>query len=67
MMNEFTLDELKMILRAVNFYLGDNAGRTVKDRLQNMIDNYCEHKNDKVICDVNGVICADCDQPLGII
>lgn len=43
-MNELTKEELHIIMRAVNFYLGENSGKQIKDKIQLIIDRYCQHE-----------------------
>lgn len=69
-MNEFTKDELKYLRKIIkldkNNYDSKYIG--VLKKIQFLIDNYCEHKNDKAVSDVDyGMVCADCDATLGFI
>lgn len=41
-MNNFTKDELEELMYAVNFVGADDG--SLRDKLQSMIDNYCEHE-----------------------
>lgn len=43
-MNDFTKLELEILKRAMNFWVGENAGKVIKGKLQSMIDKYCEHE-----------------------
>lgn len=44
MMNDFTKEELMLLKRALTHWVGENAGKIIKDKIQSMIDNYCDHK-----------------------
>ena len=56
-MNDFTKDELKIIKNAVNYYLGANAGRVIKEKLTSLIKNYCEHENkESVVLHENSIV-----------
>ncbi len=47
-MNDFTKEELERILEGVSWWLdGDTAiySESLINKIQSMIDNYCEHKN----------------------
>jgi hypothetical protein len=41
-MNEFTKDELLKIWRCVNPVIIGDAAYSLKDKLESMIDNYCD-------------------------
>jgi len=38
---------LEILKRAMNFWVGENAGNVIKGKLQSMIDNYCEPNPNK--------------------
>jgi hypothetical protein len=42
-MNDFTKEELEELRYCVTFTHGDANG--LADKIQSLIDNYCEHKN----------------------
>lgn len=46
-MNDFTIEELEILSRALKFYVGENAGREIQSKIQSMIDNYpkCDHRS----------------------
>lgn len=57
-MNDFTKEELKKIYKNLEGDASnDHAGELIVDKIQSMIDNYCEHK--KSIC---SFICEECDK-----
>lgn len=65
-MNEFTKEELEELRYCVTFAHGDDNG--LADKLQSMLDNYCEHEDTRQICDADYVeVCADCDETLGFL
>jgi hypothetical protein len=43
-MYDFTKEELEILKRALTHWVGENAGQIIKDKLQSMINNYCEHE-----------------------
>lgn len=55
-MNDFTKVELEILKRAIAYWVGENAGKVIKNKIQSMIDNYCEHEW------VNGTYCIKCDK-----
>ena len=71
-MNDFTKEELEILYKALDYCLwkvplGVDT-RPVRSKVIDMIDNYCDHKNDKAVSDVDyGMVCADCDATLGFI
>lgn len=72
-MNNFTKKELITLSLCMNDHVINTKRKLppsfykLKNKLQSMIENYCEHKNEEVIWDVNGVVCVDCNETLGII
>ena len=53
-MNDFTKEELKIILLDMDTYVEwtsslreSDSHRELRDKIQSMIDNYCEHHNDE--------------------
>lgn len=53
-MNDFTKEELEIILLDMNAYIHRTtilaespSHRTLRDKIQSMIDNYCEHQSCK--------------------
>jgi hypothetical protein len=58
-MNEFTLDELKRICQFFNIAIEDfnepDSTYELRDKIQLMIDNYCEHNNSG-----EGYNCTEC-------
>ena len=58
MSNDFTKEELVFLMRLMTNQFLDTL--PIADKIQSMIDNYCEHKNK---C-VNGakLVCEDCEK-----
>jgi len=64
--NDFTKEELKDLKRYARVYilqspLLEKKNRPLADKIQSLIDNYCEHKESKVDC--NGgisMVCVQC-------
>ena len=58
-MNKFTKEELINIYNAACYELHHGCPpielEHVKDKIQSMIDNYCEHENKQ-----NGFLCQEC-------
>lgn len=63
-MNDFTKEELKDILEGISWCLdGDNAlwSEKLVNKIQLMIDNYCEHKNTYMDSDGGiSLVCSSC-------
>ncbi len=67
-MNELTKDELQDLLFCVKDhtgYQGDSIHENLINKIQSMIDNYCEHKDKKNInncidCGVSEYRCNNC-------
>lgn len=58
-MNEFTKEELEIINSALN-QLYDLCEEKLIDKVQSLIDNYCEHEN---TCQgYSCVECTDCEE-----
>ncbi len=64
--NDFTKEELETILNWAEVY-GDFGQswvaiqlKPLMDKIQSMIDNYCEHKNCESCIDCNGCSCKAC-------
>lgn len=57
-MNDFTKEELQILWLElpVIHYL------ELKNKIQSMIDNYCEHEHLNFVGDVNGYYCKKCDK-----
>jgi hypothetical protein len=69
-MNDFTLEELKLILddmddlRFSKFYGPNNIA--LREKIISMIDSYCEHEKSKTLSDVDYVeICTKCEELTG--
>ena len=67
-MNEFTKDELELICAFFNIAIEDfkepDSTYILRDKIQSMIDNYCEHSERVATSDDNGhmlVMCGRCD------
>lgn len=68
-MNEFTKDELGQIKQCVYFEgwksEGENSNQDLLDKIQAMIDNYCDHKRGtRAIYDSGLEACRDCGEIL---
>jgi hypothetical protein len=56
-MNDFTKEELQIILLEINININRHKGlltvapsyQALKDKIESMIDNYCEHENKPII------------------
>ena len=63
-MNDFTKDELEYLEEAVKFHIEEdyqqNPALSVLDKLQSMIDNYCEHEFIVFNKEYNHVECIKC-------
>lgn len=67
-MNDFTKNELKTILWHITTKTSIKPGNDLAPKIQDMIDNYCEHEDTRQICDADYVkVCADCDETLGFL
>lgn len=75
-MNDFTKDELEICKDGIEWMLYEgamphnkveaNEWRKVKDKIQSMINNYCEHENIGSSSEVNYVyFCRNCDKITG--
>lgn len=79
LMNEFTKEELEEILLGIrHFYVAYNkgliadkdidvsSGTLIIDKLQSMIDNYCEHElyNPCMTCNLDKIYCLNCKRGL---
>ena len=67
-MNEFTKDELVMLkrlaLQHINLFRQNSDCIELFNKIQLMIDNYCEHEKTKQ-CNISGqVLCADCGEEI---
>lgn len=70
-MNEFTIEELQIILLDMNAYIHRTtilaespSHKALRDKIESMIDNYCEHHDRVSSSDDNGhlvVQCGRCD------
>lgn len=70
-MNDFTKEELENIIDGVNLLIStgscdcewNNKIKSLKIKLQSMIDNYCEHKwaNSCCNCPMESIYCEKCD------
>ena len=70
-MNDFTKEELEYLLEITDSipivnekYNGDYYVYRLQDKIQSMIDNYCEHENLEFIGDVYGYRCKKCEKQL---
>lgn len=67
-MNEFTKKELETIIDAFNFIYGAPSWRTIEgwddelqDKIQSMIDNYCEHNESGGEVEIFVDTCSKCN------
>jgi len=44
-MSDFTKDELRVLSRALTFYVGENSGKNIQDKLRSAIHSYDEPCN----------------------
>lgn len=44
-MNDFSKEELQLILKGMSQYYLEKDSLELMDKIQSMIDNYCEHEN----------------------
>jgi hypothetical protein len=63
-MNDFTKEELKEILWHLVTPKSIEPGNTIAARLQDMIENYCEH-GDAYECNSYAKFCPACDKHIG--
>jgi hypothetical protein len=59
-MNDFTKEELEILQKAMNYWAGEHAGKVIKNKIQSMIDNYCEHDCKETIFKVATTSCSKC-------
>ena len=63
-MNDFTKEELKIICQFFNIAIEDfhepDSTYELRDKIQAMIDNYCEHEN--IYTNLGLTVCPDCNQ-----
>lgn len=59
-MNDFTKEELKIILKALPLWIGKNSGGELKQKIISMIDNYCEHESTYTDYDFTPDRCKKC-------
>lgn len=65
-MNDFTKEELESILEGISWWLdGDNAlySEKIINKIQSMIDNYCEHDCKATIWQCQVTACSKCGFP----
>lgn len=70
-MNEFTKEQLSIIHLAIirdmtqfsHILKSSSSMIKLRDKLETMIDNYCDHKNQIMDCDGDiSMVCQDCGQ-----
>lgn len=67
-MNNFTKEELEWLYHEVEIIAHEfkhtrGMSIPIKEKLQSMIDNYCEHQNQSSMSDIDYVYyCRDCNQ-----
>lgn len=66
-MNHFTKEELEYIMHLCHICNSyhSSPSQNFKNKIQSMIDNYCEHKNKEMDC--NGgisLVCTDCGKTI---
>jgi hypothetical protein len=69
-MNEFTKEELQSIvssIKSLRIYTEiENWEEELLDKVQTMIDNYCEHEWENICsgCDLGVICCMKCDKAI---
>lgn len=72
-MNEFTKEELQILLLEMKIYIYKSeplkAAKSyveLKDKLESMVDNYCEHEweNTCCQCSMDKIYCHKCDRTI---
>jgi hypothetical protein len=68
-MNDFTKEELKELLDAIRWKLGEGQADSLtfplEAKLKSMIDNYCEHELVRIDYDCNPDRCVTCQEIVG--
>ena len=65
-MNDFTKEELEYMADCIEgeikYYGADHVGHAARDKLQSMIDNYCEHEWKLTFSGsiIKGIYCQKC-------
>ncbi len=70
-MNDFTKEELETLISTINsvrIYTGiDNWDEELFNKLQSMIENYCEHEWENICCQctLDKIYCHKCNKDMG--
>ena len=65
MMNDFTKEELKFISDLLTYQSSENMNEELRDKVDSMIDNYCEHEPGYYVTpDENILTCHKCKKRL---
>lgn len=70
-MNDFTKDELIKIYNFIERNKQDSYDdmqfKIIEDKLQRMIDNYCEHEWENICCQctLDKIYCHKCEKDMG--
>jgi hypothetical protein len=71
-MNDFTKDELIKLARITTLYYSDPTlspgifpeDTVLVNKIESMIDNYCEHEWQNTCCGCESVMCSKCNAEL---
>lgn len=58
-MNDFTKEELEYLFNIVLYQSAENSNEKVINKIQSLIDNYCEHEED-THCYASVYACTKC-------
>lgn len=64
-MNDFTKEELQMLIHGIHLSIDEHTQHryaTLYNKIQSMIDNYCEHNRTQTKLGVT--VCLDCNRDL---
>lgn len=68
-MNDFTKEELELISSGIDYWFERKYNPRVEvllDKVQEIINTYCEHNDQRGISDVDYIrVCCDCEQLIG--
>lgn len=65
-MNDFTKEELNILRAALHEILFFSETPKLLNKIQSMIDNYCEHEWENICCqcDLDKIYCYKCEKTL---
>lgn len=65
-MNDFTKKELRDIQHYIEAYYDYNPKGNLHNKIQSMIDNYCEHEWENICChcDLDRIYCHKCERTM---